>query len=485
MIKRPVIAIFTAFGLISPVFTQEFINADSLKRHVALLTSESFEGRGFGFLNKHMAVEYLTSEFISAGLKPIKNSYIEYFTHKIAMIKIEGNNIIGIIEGSDPILKNEYIILGAHYDHLGWEMKDGKKIIYNGANDNASGVASIIEIGRYLAANQKDLKRSIVIVAFDAEETGLFGSAAFLSEKIIDPANIKIMFSLDMVGTYDKNEGLELNGMNSLKNGESLAKKISIDKNLKIHKTANSIEMRTDTWSFAKEGIPAIHVFTGEKQPYHKPEDDSDLLDYDGMVRISEFVYLMTKELSNQEDILTDKQFMAKSIDPGFRIGISSNIGNNKHLYKNDFYNAKPLFSMETGIVMQFRLSKYLSIQPEASYEMYGSKVEAGNLRMHAVTPRISILLTTPNKRKDNPFGYLLAGGYYRYNFAGKENGHSADFTSKYSKTETGICFGAGLQILKYQMGFYQKYGLNNVLQNNTNGEIINKSNYFSVIYFF
>lgn len=485
MIKRFITSIIAIFGILSFSYAQVFINVDSLKKHVAILASDPFEGRGFGFLNKHLSVEYLTSEFISAGLKPINNSYIHSFIYKAAITKIEGNNIIGMIEGSDPVLKDEYIILGAHYDHIGYEMKDGKKVFYNGANDNASGVASIIEIGRYLAANRKQLKRSIIIAAFDAEESGLFGSAAFLSDKIVDPANIKIMFSLDMVGTYEKNDGLDLNGMNSIKDGEKIAEKIGIEKNVKIKRTANSIEMRTDTWSFARYNIPSVHIFTGEKQPYHKPEDDSDLLDYNGMTILNEFVLELTKELSNQDKLLADKQFITKSTDPKFRIGISSNIGNNKHIYKNEFYISKPLFSLETGLVTQFKFSKYFSVQPEVSYEMYGGKVETGNLRIHAVTPRLNLLITTPNEGKGFPFVYLLAGGYYRNNFAGSENGKSVDFSAKYSKSETGICFGAGVQVMKYQMGFYQKYGFNNVLQNDADGEILNKTTYFSVLYFF
>jgi hypothetical protein len=485
MIKRLIIICIGTFGLISFSFAQEFIRLDSLKKHVTILASDAFEGRGFGFLNKHLAVEYIASAFISAGLKPVNNSYLQSFIHKTAITKIEGNNIIGMVEGSDPVLKDEYIILGAHYDHVGFEMKDGKKVFYNGANDNASGVASIIEIGRYLSANQKQLKRSVIIVAFDAEESGLFGSAAFLSEKIVDPAKIRIMFSLDMVGTYEKNDGLELNGMNSIKEGELLAGKISKEKNVKMRNTANSVEMRTDTWSFAKYNIPSVHVFTGEKQPYHKPEDDSNLIDFDGMIIVNEFICELTKELSNQDQLLADKQFITKSTEPKFRIGISSNMGANKHIYAKEFYVSKPLFSLETGIVTQFRLSKNFSVQPEVAYEMYGGKIETGDLRIHSITPRINLLITTPNKGKGFPFGYLLAGGYYRNNFSGKENGQSADFSAKYSKNEKGICFGAGLQIMKYQIGFYQKNGFDNLYKNIADGEIVNKTNYFSVIYFF
>jgi aminopeptidase YwaD len=485
MTKIFITSILAIFGLLSLLSGQEFIQIDSLKKHVAILASDSLEGRGFGFSGKQMAVNYIAREFKAAGLKPFTNNYLQSFIHKVAMIRVEVVNIIGLVEGSDPVLKNEFIVLGAHYDHLGWEMKDGKKIIFNGADDNASGVASIIEIGRFLATNKNLLKRSVIIVAFDGEEVGLFGSSAFLSEKIVDSTNIKIMFSLDMVGMYEKNNGLDLNDMNSIINGEKLAEKISNEKNVKINKTANTIEMRTDTWSFAKHNIPAVHVFTGEKSPYHKPEDDSDLLDYNGMVKVDEFMCNLTKDLSSEEVILADKQFMTKSTKPFFKMGFSLSMGSNKHIYKNEYFTAKPLFAFETGIIAQLMLSKYIILQPEILYETTGSQTELGNLRMHSFSPEFNLLLTTSNTKKDIPFVYLLVGGYYRNNFAGKEDGHSVDFNTKYAKNETGINFGIGFQILKYQMGFYQKLGFNNVLQNNTNGEIINKSNYFSIAYYF
>ena len=485
MKNKFIASILAIFGLISLISGQESIHIDSLKKHVAILASDSLEGRGFGFSGKQMAVNYIAREFKLAGLKSLTDNYLQYFIHKTALVKVEGINIIGIVEGSDPVLRNEYIVIGTHYDHLGWEMKEGKKIIYNGADDNASGVASIIEIGGYLAENQNLLKRSVIIVAFDGEEIGLFGSSAFLKEKIADPVDIKIMFSLDMVGMFEKNGGLELNGMNSMINGEKLAEKISNESSVKITKTANSIEMRTDTWSFAKQNIPAVHVFTGEKSPYHKPEDDSDLLDFNGMVKVNEFMCDLIKDLSNEDEILADKQFMTKSLIPFFKLGVGYSMGSNKHNYKNDFFTGKPLFAFETGVFVQLRLSKHIILQPEILYETIGSQTDTGNLRMHSFSPQFNLLLTTPHARKEIPFGYLLAGGYYRNNFAGKEAGHSVDFISKYVKDETGLNVGIGFQMLKYQMGFYQKLGFNNILQNSTDKEIINKTNYFSFVYYF
>lgn len=281
-------------------YGQDSIIVNSLKSEVGILASDSFEGRGFRCASKALSIDYLTRQFASAGFAPFKGSYLLHFMDFESLTATEGTNIIGFIEGIDSIFKNEYIVIGAHYDHLGWKMVDSTKVIYNGADDNASGVATMIEVGKILLSMHEDIKRSILLIAFDGEEVGMKGSTDFIDKKVVDIKKIKAMFSLDMVGMYAKNKGVEITELHFLPVGSKLLKNIADQKNVKVVKINNTIENRTDTKPFGNVMIPAIHITTGELSPYHKPEDDSNLLDYVGMAKIVNFVSDLTFELANQ-----------------------------------------------------------------------------------------------------------------------------------------------------------------------------------------
>ena len=194
-------------------------------------------------------------------------------------------NVVALIEGGE--LKDEYIVLGAHYDHLG--EKSGQ--IYPGADDNASGSAALIEIARELSAHREDLKRSIIIAAFDAEEIGLYGStylAEFL-DALVGIDKVKLMMSVDMVGRYADTHKLVMEGVATIKNGRVLAKgageRHSI--NVKAKNFETSVLTATDTEAFARMQVPTLAVSTGLHPQYHKPTDTPDLIDYDGLDRIS------------------------------------------------------------------------------------------------------------------------------------------------------------------------------------------------------
>ena len=180
MARKQVAAAVTFLFITLSLSAQDTVLVSSLRKHVAILASDSLSGRAFGFPEKQLAIEYITNQFSSAGFEAWSNDYIQSFQQFNDLYLGEGKNIIGLVEGSDPVLKDEFIILGAHYDHMGWKLENGEKVVFNGADDNASGVASIIEIGKILMTKRGELKRSVIIAAFDAEEAGLIGSRMFL-----------------------------------------------------------------------------------------------------------------------------------------------------------------------------------------------------------------------------------------------------------------------------------------------------------------
>jgi Peptidase family M28 len=485
MYKRLFTAIFATQLLIVTIKSQDLNLVNRLEKHVTILASDSLGGRGFGFPEQDMAVDYIINQYKSAGFATLGENYLHPFEYQSGIGFTEGENIIGIIEGSDPVLKNEYIILGAHYDHLGWKTKKGKKVIYNGADDNASGVATIIEIGKILMSKRADLKRSVIIVAFDGEESGLIGSEAFASQKTVDPKKIKVMFSIDMVGMFSKNKGVDVNGSNSIKDGEKLVSEVAAREKVKVDKTDNHIEMRTDTWSFGRRYIPAIYIATGLNSPYHKPEDDSDLLDYEGMSEIVKLVSSISSELAVMEIIEPNRSFIKRSVNPWFIAGFTISTGRNYHLYKSMFYNSKSVIALETGITAQMKISKNLRIQPALTYEMTGSNADAGKFRMHSISPQIDLLLTTPSEDLSRPTGFVSIGGFYRHNFKATRSGSSFDFSGQFRSNENGLKLGAGVFYNKIQISYIYKYGLSEANCNDTDGSIYNRSSYMSVVKFF
>jgi aminopeptidase YwaD len=459
--------------------------ANSLRKHVTILASDSLAGRGFGFPEKKLAIDYIDRQYRIAGFNRIDTDYIQDFIHIRRFSLFEGKNILGIIEGNDPILKKEYILLGAHYDHLGWKMIKGKKTFYNGADDNASGVASIIEIGKILMAKKEGLKRSIIIAAFDGEEAGLIGSDAFIESTLADSLNIKAMFSLDMVGMFSENEGVDLNGFKSLKNGEDYVREIAAREQIPVVHTADNIEPSTDTWPFGRKNIPSFYISTGLLSPYHKSLDDSHLLDYDGMGRIVKLISAIVSDMANLDTIEANSRFIKHAVSPSVLTGLTFGAGSSYHYYSGSPFNGKPVFAMETGITAQIKLSEHFLIQPTLAYEMTGSDTETGIIRTHSISPQLDLLISTPSMNQRKPVLFAIAGGYYRYNFAFSGKGVSSQTSEMYSPDDFGIKAGAGIGYMKYQVSFVGRFGLINASKESSGQEIFNREICMNFTYYF
>ena len=261
-----------------------------LEKHLYTLAADSLRGRAAGTDDGRRAAEYIRRQWRQMGMIPLwNNNYDDPFVKAQPMSA--GNsfcNLIGLIEGSDPVLKNEYIVIGAHYDHVG--VKGDK--IYNGADDNASGSSCVLEVARQLINKKSELKRSVIICAFDAEEIGLFGSSQMVAQlkahNMLD--KVKLMLSVDMVGWYNANGHLVMEGSKTVADANELLSpdKLGSDLKVKLVPFEKSLFTATDTEPFAEAGIATIAVTTGLKSPYHKPEDDADLIDYNGLDRITD-----------------------------------------------------------------------------------------------------------------------------------------------------------------------------------------------------
>ncbi len=440
---------------------------EQLRSHVYYLASDSLLGRGFGTPQGEMAARYIAREFEKAGVEPLNGTYFHSFNHRQGILNIPGTNVAGVVPGSDPDLKEEYIVIGAHYDHLGWKVSDEDTVVYNGADDNASGTAAMIEIGRNLASGPERPGRSVILVAFDGEESGLIGSKRFIEDETVPLHRIKLMFSLDMVGMYAAHEGLDLYGVKLLRDAEELIGRVANQYGIEVRKANSSVGQRTDTAPFGKLKIPAVHAFTGTESPYHKPEDVREELDYEGMSRVTNYLSQATLHLSMSEDIseldgLREGETLAET-RPVVRAGILIGTGTSKFNYRDDPIMGKSIFAAHGGVFTNIRLAGFLRLQPAVLYETRGSQVYGGNFRSHAVTVPVSLQVSSPEESFVRTYFHL--GGYYSYHFAGQLVDEAIDFSTDFHNQDYGITYGFGFEAFNIQLGLNFHTGLSNILK--------------------
>lgn len=205
-------------------------------------------------------------------------------------------NVGGIVKGTDPILKNEYIVIGAHYDHLGIDqlkessMYKGKEpMIHNGADDNASGTTGLLEIAEKFGSMSNKLKRSIIFIAFSGEELGILGSTYFTNHTSIDVKNIAAMLNMDMIGRLNEESNLTVIGAGTSTKWKDLLN----EKNKYSFKLVFSDGGfgGSDHQSFSNKNIPVLFFFTGTHSDYHKPSDDPEKINIAGVEKVASFVF--------------------------------------------------------------------------------------------------------------------------------------------------------------------------------------------------
>jgi aminopeptidase YwaD len=439
--------------------------ARRLKGHVAVLASDSLEGRGLGTKGKIIAKNYIAGHFRSIGLEALGKDYFHHFDLRIGLARVPAANVVGYLPGSDPERQGEYIVIGAHYDHLGYEYHEGKQVIYPGADDNASGTAVLIELARHFAQNPHLAGRTVIFIAFDAEESGLLGSEKFIDDELFNKDKIRVMFSLDMVGMYEANNGLDLNGIGTLEDGTGLAERIASDHDIHLRKISDNIEARTDTWPFGAAGIPAIHVFTGMNSPYHEPEDTYDLLDFEGMARITLFLQELVSEMSFKKDLNPARRFarLQRPYALRFNYGLISYIGGTHHKYPDEFFRARNVFAFSSGAFLQVHAGSHFTIQPEILLDSNGSRSEEGIYRRYSVTIPVSLQYLLIGDPSGTFRAFPIYGGYFRYNLEGKEGGTDLDFDNLHPSREWGINFGFGLEIAKVNIAYTWRRGLTDI----------------------
>ena len=259
--------------------------------------------------------------------KPVSFIVQEEITASTDLVKqtVTTQNVAGILYGSDPRLKEEIIVIGAHYDHLGFggahsgSRRPDTLVIHNGADDNASGVAAILEIIEKLKEEQTKLKRSVLFLSFGAEEMGLLGSKYFVNNPSVDLGKIKLMFNLDMVGRLDSTtKTITVGGTGTAVGLSDLVQRLAEGEDLNV-KLSSEGYGPSDHTSFYVENIPVLFFFTGVHEDYHTPEDDVEKINLSGEKLVAEFVHDLIIEVANVPESLVYQEAGPKEQPSGRR----------------------------------------------------------------------------------------------------------------------------------------------------------------------
>lgn len=287
-----------------------------ISEDIRVLASDSLAGREVGTEGEKMAAEYISKEFEKAGLtRKGTDGFLQSFFVKDADNPhaqpssesgengITGYNVIGMIDNPGT----ELVIVGAHYDHLGMgefsSLHRGEQAIHNGADDNASGVAAMMHLARVLF--QKELARDVLFIGMSGEEKGLWGSNYFTKNATVDLSQVNFMINMDMVGRLDESKGLAVNGTGTSPIWNWLLDEVNED-SLKLIKSESGVGP-SDHTSFYLQDIPVLHFFTGQHEDYHKPGDDAEKINENGILQVASIIERMIILMDDDEKIAFTK----------------------------------------------------------------------------------------------------------------------------------------------------------------------------------
>jgi len=276
------------------------ITASELKNYVDVLADDTFEGREAGSRGGRAAGNYVLKAVEQLGATPIGEggSYVQPF-------HAASRNILALVEGSDSRLKEQVIVLGAHYDHVGYGTARNSYgptgYIHNGADDNASGVAGLLEVLDAVKRLPQSPRRSLLFAFWDSEEGGLHGSRHWVSRPTVPLSKVVLDINIDMIGRM-KNNRMELLGSRSAPGLRRLVSEANgsspttIDFDWKI-------KPDSDHWPFFEHRIPYLMFHTGLHGDYHRPSDDAHLVNHEGLAAVARIVFEFAIRLADEEQV--------------------------------------------------------------------------------------------------------------------------------------------------------------------------------------
>jgi len=304
----------------------------SMEEEVLVLASDAFGGRETGTENELRAADHLRELMSGLGLEPKGNSgtYYQTFTFKpktdphqqTAFLEagdstITGTNVIGFLDHQSP----NTVVIGAHYDHLGFggesSLYRGEPQVHNGADDNASGVAVLLDLAQKISA--ADLSSNYLFIAFSGEEMGLLGSNYFTKNPTLDLNGVSYMLNLDMVGRLREDKTLSVSGTGTSPIWPQVLNASNPGFKLVLKESGVG---PSDHTSFYLQDIPVLHFFTGQHEDYHKPTDDAEKLNYEGMRLISSYLFSLVQELDDDQKLAFRKTKNESEEVPRFKVAL-------------------------------------------------------------------------------------------------------------------------------------------------------------------
>ncbi len=293
---------------LNSLFAQSNKNLQQLRVDVVYLSSDLLEGRETGTKGEALAAEYIANRFEKMGLKPAgkDGAWLQGFNWKYnfnphAVTNGEdrtGNNVLGYLDNGAKTT----VIIGAHYDHLGYggasSLAANDTTIHNGADDNASGIAALLHSANYLKTSGKAKQNNYLFMAFSGEELGLIGSKFWVNNPTFDMANVNYMLNMDMVGRLNAEKVLAVNGAGTTPVWKDALANIKVG-GIKA-KTSDSGVGPSDHTSFYFADKPVLHFYTGGHSDYHKPSDDSEKINYEGLLDVSNYIIALIEILDNK-----------------------------------------------------------------------------------------------------------------------------------------------------------------------------------------
>jgi hypothetical protein len=288
----------------------------SLKKDVYFLAADDLGGRAIGTTGEQKAAEYLAQEFEKLGLTPMgTDGFFQEFTvskpsnpHEEAVIGTDGAGVTGrnVVAFLDKKAEKT-IVIGAHFDHLGMggqgSLHRGDSAIHNGADDNASGTAALLALAKIF--KYETLKSNILFIAFSGEENGLWGSNYFVKNPTIDLKTVNYMINMDMVGRLNPEKSLAVHGVGTSPSFPPVLDPINAD-SLKLVPSESGVGP-SDHTSFYLQDLPVLHFFTGQHADYHKPSDDADKINYEGLVQVIRYISRMIAGLDAEPKLAFTK----------------------------------------------------------------------------------------------------------------------------------------------------------------------------------
>jgi len=328
--KKLGIVLFIAIvaAIAGPSGAQVAIEPEGMMATLTYLADEKFRGRGVGSTELDQVAAFIATKFESVGLlpggEPSGSWYQEWMDPDRSM---RMRNVVGILPGRNPELARESVVIGAHYDHLGMKgtSQESAGKVHPGADDNASGVAVLLEMASRLTL-VANMERPVVFVAFTGEETGRKGSRYFVqNEKRYPVSSVTGMINLDTVGRLGKGKLIIL-GAASAKEWGTLFQEAAKPLKLEIAESTQDLDS-SDQKSFHEAGVPAVQLFTGPHLDYHRPTDTADKIDGKGLVKIAMLTRTVAFTLANLQAPLTRTITAAPGVASGPRMDRKVTIG--------------------------------------------------------------------------------------------------------------------------------------------------------------